>query len=263
MAFHWGVADAAKGVGTADRLKLSRRAGRVLLVAAIGVASGLGATLYRQVDELRFPGDPLSDGLSMLLGTSWATSWWMAAWGSVVLVVGSLLAVRGARLGWWLAAVGLLPLVVFPGLSGHANGADARYLALGLDALHVTAAGTWMGTLGVIMLAGRRSLAQLIPPFSRLAMACVGILLATGAFASWREIGTLRGYWETEYGRILLLKLAVFSVVALIGALNWRRIAPRLATGDGDRAMVRSGTLEFLIGQAVLLVTAVLVRTSP
>jgi putative copper export protein len=219
--------------------------------------------VYRQVDELRFPGDPLGEALSMLLGTAWATYWWAAVGGATILLAGSVLAIRGTVHGWWLAAAGLLPLVVYPGLTGHANAADARYLALGLDTLHVVAAGSWIGALGVIVLVGRRSLERLVAAFSPMAMISVAILLATGALASWREIGSLSGYGATDYGRLLLLKVALFGIVAALGAINWRRLAPRLGTPHGDRAMVRSASLEFLIGQVVLLVTAVLVRTSP
>jgi copper transport protein len=248
---------------TATRERLAHASARIAGVAAVGAGLGLLGVAWRQADELRFPGDPMSDAVSMLLGTAWATTWWTAAGGCLVLFAGAVVARRNDGMGWLLIAVGLMPLILFPGLTGHANGADPRLLALGLDAVHVGAAGTWIGTLGVIVLIGRPWLDRLVPAFSPVAIGSVVALVVTGAAAGWREIGSISGYWQTEYGRLLLLKLGIFGVVAVLGAVNWRRFTPRLGSPDGDRAMGRSATLEFLLGQVVLVVTAILVRTSP
>ncbi len=263
VAFRWGVVGRAAALDLQTRARIARAASRVTVVAAGGVLVGLLGVAYRQAAELRFPGDPIADAFSILLGTSWATSWWWAIAGGVLLAVGAAVAARADRAGWALAALGLLPLVVFPGLTGHANGAEARFVALGLDAVHVVAAGTWIGTLGLVVLIGRPWLDRLVPAFSPIAIGSVVALVVTGAAAGWREIGSISGYLETGYGRTLLLKVAIFGVVALLGAVNWRRLTPRLGSPDGDRAMGRSAGLEFLLGQAVLLVTAILVRLSP
>jgi putative copper export protein len=247
----------------ATRGRLADAAAAIAAVTAVGAGLGLLGVAWRQADELRFPGDPLTDAFSMLLGTQWAAAWWAAAGGCVVLLLGAMIARRIDTLGWALVAVGLVPLVVFPALTGHANGAEQRLIALGLDVVHVVAAGKWIGTLGVMVLIGRPWLDRLVPAFSPIAVGSVAALVVTGAAAGWREVGTLSGYWETGYGRILLLKLAIFAAVAVLGAINWRRLTPRLGSPDGDRAMGRSATFEFLLGQAVLLVTAILVRASP
>ena len=199
----------------------------------------------------------------MLLGTSWATAWWWAIGGSVLLLVGAMLALRSDGPGWALAAVGLLPVVVFPSLIGHASGAEARWIAVGLDVVHVAAGGAWIGTLGLIVLVGRSWLDRIVPPFSAIALGSVVALVVTGGVAGWRLVGSLQGYVGTPYGRTLLLKVVLFLGVATIGALNWRRLRPRLGSPGGDVAMGRSASAEFVLGQVVLLVTAVLVRMAP
>jgi len=245
------------------RARLSAASARVAAMASLGIGLGLLGAAYRQADELRFPGDPLPDALQMLMGTSWATAWWWAVAGSLLTLAAGLTAVRWDRPGWWVVAVGLLPVVAFPALSGHASGAEARLLAVGLDVAHVVAAGTWIGTLGVLLLVGRSWMDRLVPAFSPIALASALILAGTGATAGWRLVGSLAGYVESPYGRVLLLKVALFALVAALGAINWRRITPLLGSPDGDRTMARSASLEFLLGQAVLVVTAILVRMAP
>jgi len=242
---------------------MPRRVATVGVVAGVGVVVGLVGLFARQADELRFPGDPFRGAMDMLLGTAWANSWWWAVGGAMVLLLGTALASRGRSPGWWLATLGLLPIVVLPGLTGHANSADARMLALAVDGIHVIAAGAWIGSLGVVMLVGRRNLRPLVEAFSPVAMVAVGLLVASGTVASYRMIDPISAYWTTQYGRILLFKVGLFLLVAGLGAWNWRRRTPRLGSPEGDAAMVRSGTTEFLIAQVVLVVTAVLVRTSP
>lgn len=243
--------------------RLSRAAARITAVVGVTSFLALIGAAYRQADELRFTGDPIGDGVTMLLGTAWATPWWWAIGGSGVVIFGALVAGRSDRLGWSLIVLGLVPLVVFPGLTGHANAADTRLLALGLDAAHVAAAGTWIGTLGAIVLIGRPWLDRLVPAFSPIALVSVAALVVTGAAAGWRQVGSIDAYVGTPYGRVLLVKFALFGLVALIGARNWRRLTPRLGSPGGDTAMARSASLEFAIGQLVLLATAVLVRMSP
>ena len=67
--------------------------------------------------------------------------------------------------------------------------------------------------------------------------------------------------WQSEYGRTLLLKLGILSVVAGTGAYNWLRVKPALGSIEGAVRIRRSATLELAVGVLVLVVTAVLVAT--
>jgi len=69
--------------------------------------------------------------------------------------------------------------------------------------------------------------------------------------------------WTTPYGRVLLIKLGLFTLVGAVGAYNWRVTTPRvLATGGISRLRA---AIAFELGFAVLLLgaTAVLVATPP
>ena len=48
-----------------------------------------------------------------------------------------------------------------------------------------------------------------------------------------------------------------------LGGLNYKVLTPRLGTRQGNEQMRNAGAFELLVAQAVLLVTALLVRMSP
>jgi len=245
------------------------RSAEVGTVAGLLILVGLALYLVRQVREFRDPFVPLSEDLSLLLGTAWGHTWIAAVVGAVLVVAATALARSGHSAGWWLATPIVLSLAVFPGLTGHAAGAENRTLALIFDAMHVGAAGAWMGGLALVLyLEARRAgatslLPELVPAFSRVAMASVTVLVLTGLFSSWSHLQGVAALVTTNYGRILSLKLLLVAVVLGFGARNFRFLTPGLGTDAGDDAMRRSAAIELAVAQIVLIVTAVLVRTSP
>jgi copper transport protein len=59
-----------------------------------------------------------------------------------------------------------------------------------------------------------------LPMFSRLALGCVAVLVATGTYQSWRSVWPLAGLWSTDYGRTLLIKIGCVTVLAGLGYLS-------------------------------------------
>jgi putative copper export protein len=55
----------------------------------------------------------------------------------------------------------------------------------------------------------------------------------------------------------------VVALVALTGAYNWRRLLPSLGQETGTRRLQRSARVEVAIAIVVLIITAILVATSP
>jgi putative copper export protein len=89
------------------------------------------------------------------------------------------------------------------------------------------------------------------------------LVAVTGVVAAWAHLGALPTLWQSEYGRVLLLKLGVLTVVAAIGAYNWRIVRPSMGDERGAMRMRRSAVLELSVGALLLAVTAVLVVTPP
>lgn len=205
--------------------------------------------------------------------------------GALVLLafLGRLDRRRGAPIWWTVAAaIVAIGLAATPGYAGHAATGDFTIFAVPLDTIHVLAMSVWLGGLVVLLLAAfgggfSGGLRRALTRFSRIAFWCVVVLVLSGVFASWREIGfAIRGYTSTTYGHLLLIKLGV--VVGLIGlAAASRSIvrkhrtapleAPDTAIAAIDERTVaglrRSVAGEVVFGLAVLAITAMLVNAQP
>ena len=182
---------------------------------------------------------------------------------------------QSASLGWWIAAVGAMLLAFTPGMSGHA--ASTPWFApvpVVTDAVHVIGAGGWLGSLLAVLLVGipvalklapgdrGPAIAALVNAFSPTAMFFAGAVTATGVFAAWLHLGAVPELWESAYGRTLLLKLGVLSIVFGTGAYNWLKVKPALGDEVAAARLRRSAVLELAVGAVVLVVTAVLVATA-
>ena len=217
--------------------------------------------------------DPALVG-TMLARTVWGWGWLLQIAGALVALAGFRAARRGGAPGWAVATLGTALLAFSPALSGHAAAAP-KLLALAVlaDGMHVVGAGGWLGSLLVVVLAGipaafalpererGGAIAELINAFSPTALLFAGIVAATGVFAAWLHLGAVPALWETRYGRLLIVKLGILSVVALTGAYNWLRVKPTLGQVEGGVRIRRSALVELAVGALVLLATAILVAT--
>jgi copper transport protein len=150
-------------------------------------------------------------------------------------------------------------------LTGHAAEASPRLLAEAADAVHLLAAGVWMGGLAVLVFAflpeaGEAARAQVLPRWSRTAAAAVAAMVITGTYQAWRETRSLGALTGTGYGRLLIIKLAVVAGLLLLALFARRAVAAAAARPDGLWRIVQG---EALLGLAVLSVTSFLVATPP
>lgn len=196
------------------------------------------------------------------------------------LLVGAAAAVSLALLGTW-------------SLAGHPAAGEQTPLAVAADIVHLAAMALWLGGLALLVTTLTRTahasdLAEVLPRFSRLAMGCVATLVVTGSYQTWRDVGSLDALTGTEFGRLLLLKLAGVVVLVVLGdvARRWvlrhtasarGLLAPRLlahasgpapdpapaATPAAVRALRRGLAVEVAVAACVLGVTAVLVAVVP
>ena len=73
------------------------------------------------------------------------------------------------------------------------------------------------------------------------------------------HLPSVHALFNSGWGRILLVKLALVAATAAIGGWNWRRVRPTLgASGSSDR-LQKSARAELAVGAMVVLATAVLV----
>ena len=213
----------------------------------------------------------------MILQTVWGKGWLMQLIGIAITWFGLRRArtVRNAGAFWMIASVGAVILAFTTGFAGHAASAPKLLsLAIVVDGLHVLGAAGWLGSLTMLLVAGIPAalrlreeergtmVAALVNAYSPTALTFAALIGATGTFAAWLHVGTVPALWQTTYGRTLLVKLAILSIVAMTGAYNWLKVKPTLGMIAGAHRIKRSATVEVLVGLAVLLVTAVLVATA-
>lgn len=125
-------------------------------------------------------------------------------------------------------------------LAEHASTGLQSAVAMPVDVLHLLAVATWLGGLAALLVSlywGPPVERSAVRRFSRIAFGSVLVLVATGVYQSWRQVGSWRALTDTAYGRLLLLKVGL--VVVLVG-LAWvsRRWTGRLteARAAGDRS---------------------------
>ncbi len=184
-----------------------------------------------------------------------------------------------------LAAASLIAAAGFVAIAwaGHAV-ATPGLLHLAADAAHLLAAGIWIGglvVLAVLFETVRRDndtawvgvVADATRRFSRLGLACVVILLATGIVNSWFLVGTLPALVGTDYGHLLLVKIALFGAMVALAAINRFRLTPRIGDAARQRkaasavptarSLRRNTIAEFVLGIVVLGIVGALGSLPP
>jgi putative copper resistance protein D len=176
-----------------------------------------------------------------------------------------------------IMAVFLISIVLLLSLAWISHAAAARVQPLGLlgDALHLCAAGAWIGgllPLGIFLTRTRASLSLgeeallVIQRFSTLSLTSVGVLIISGLSNSWLLVGSIYALLTTRYGWLLLAKLAAFGVLIGLGARNRFIIKTKLkaATGLGLPAQLRRNVIcETCLGLVVVGIVACLGVTPP
>jgi copper transport protein len=241
----------------------------------------------------------LSPGLlnQIVTRTGFGASWRLQVW-----AVGSLLVLvfylsrnikrdpaGNHRMWWWAALFAGAVLLLAPSWTGHAVVAAKEFpFAIGADWLHLLAAGFWVGGLFHLVLTLPKAirdlewrarldmLHQVIPLFTRLAIASTMLLVLTGLYNSWMHVDRFGELWSTPYGVTLLVKVSLVVPMLAFGGINTFIIHPcvrRLVENGEDNArakgqnleqnFTRSVTVEAALGALVLLVASVLVFLQP
>ena len=186
----------------------------------------------------------------------------------VVLVValGALLWTFARRTGdiWRGAALALgVALILTFSTIGHANTEKPTSVWIGIDALHLTAISLWIG--GLLMLAFGTSTwltdpgsARIVRRFSLTATIAIPVIIITGSAQTLKLAGSIFDITRTSWGRTLLVKVAVVTVLIAIGGVSrW------LLRHDGPEAIKRNVFVEALIGVIVVGLAAGLVALAP
>jgi putative copper resistance protein D len=184
------------------------------------------------------------------------------------------------RMPRWIALGAAVCLICSIAWTGHAGSTpdELGNLHLAADALHLCGAAAWTGGLVSLALLLRVvrssratagiSLMQLdaVRRFSSLGMASVAILIISGLVNSWILVGSWRGLIATDYGWILMLKVAIFAIMIMFAAVNRLLLVPRLVLPAHDDALgglMRNTVAEIALAFLVFAVVGLLGTMHP
>jgi putative copper resistance protein D len=203
--------------------------------------------------------------------------------GALAVVLVACLALDRFGFAQWIGLAASLALVGAIAWTGHAGATLGTLgdLHLAADGLHLLAASAWIGGLvglAILFVVGRRRPTfewgalqfDAIGRFSILGMVSVAVLIVSGAVNTWILVGSVHALLVTDYGRLLLLKIAAFVVMIGFAAVNRLSLTPRLADGaksGGEpgalAALKRNTRIEIALGLAIFAIVGVLGTLHP
>jgi len=231
------------------------------------------------------PGEALRGGtLGTVLFQTQFGHVWIARAVLMAVLFGVLAVGRGPaaerRRGTLVAFGGVASVILLASLAcaGHAaaDPGAGRYAHGAADALHLVAAGAWLGALvpftALLASAARDASPETLDHarsathrFSVLGIASVGALAVTGIVNTCYMIPDVGAFFHTRYGLELLAKLCLVALIVALAADNRLRLAARLDAGasGASGALYRNACIEVVLGFAVVAIVANLGITVP
>jgi len=183
-----------------------------------------------------------------------------------------------SRVSTWLLGAGLLSGTVALGSTKFPAKAPDDWgrtsFATGMWMLHLIGGAVWIGgLLGLLALVIPRGVgarrgefwSRVIRRFSAVAMSCVAAIGLSGLFLYWEHVDGPSQLLTTMYGRVLGVKVVIFSGLLLLGAVNQFWLHPRIEASRraGDDRPLRTilardfplvVAVELVLGLSVLFV---------
>ncbi len=260
---------------------------QILLTASVGLAiAAASGVIWLLLQALAMGGVGFQaltfDLLSTVLDETQFGAVSKVRFGLAVLLAACLALDRFAGARWPAlgAALGLVAAIAWTGHAGSTPGALGE-LHQAADLLHLLAAAAWTGglvSLALLLAAAGRSkvlawasLARdAARRFSTLGILSVATLVITGLINAWILVGSFRGLLLTGYGRLLMVKIAVFAIMLTFAGINRLWLTPQLALAwqaEGSpkalARMTRNSIIEIALAFAVLAIVGVLGTLHP
>jgi putative copper resistance protein D len=172
-----------------------------------------------------------------------------------------------------VALCALLP----PPLTGHSSASPNHEVAISALAMHIIALAPWVGGLLLLVWhAAHRGdhLGVAAGRFSRMALWCYIAVGVSGAANVVSRLPDPSLLYTSDYGRLVLVKLALFTILGVFGYLHRERTLPALmahnpkgyarpAVSRPPWAFARIAGAEVILMTATLGVAVALARTAP
>lgn len=247
-----------------------RRNRRLVVLALTGTAAMIMGTLSSPVIQLIFGGRLLGDVVSPLGGAAQLVR--LAALVAAMCFLPDI--ISGAVVGWRRIVALTLVVVIAASMVAQSDaiGGPWEIAKIGATGLHVLATCAWLGglvALAAVLIPGENvhELDRLIPRFSRVAQLSVATLVITGIVHALAVAGGVYQLASSRYGLVLLIKIAIFGLMLLMGN-EGRKYAARAAFRQSHLqpdAPLRAGgisTLAVVMGAELCIAFVILSTTS-
>lgn len=193
---------------------------------------------------------------------------------AVVPVIGLTRRARARRMPVeaWIVLLGLLVAgaAVAIAASGHARTLGHPVLDVVALGAHLAAVAIWVGGLGVVAVLGPpawraasgeervRTLRELVPRFSRLAIGAVAVVILTGVIGSLATFRAPSDLWRITYGRVVLAKIVLLTVALVLAGRHLLVVPRRLRDDDAAPSTVATFTRTATVELVLLVLTVAL-----
>jgi copper transport protein len=239
------------GIGAeAERRALARLHG-LIAIGFVLVVFGAAPQIHHDPFDTRF-------GFALSVG----------AVGATIASTLAAIAIADPPLGVPAALVGV-PLIAVPSFAGHALDAGRPWFEIVVDVVHITAAAVWLGgllslVLVLPLLRGDPALSRVGRRFSTMTVCTVGLVAATGVIRAFGELSAVSQVWSSSYGRLLIVKTALLTLLVGLGWTNRYRLVPRLGNDPQTVGLLRRNIgVELLLFAGLITAVALLTDTRP
>jgi putative copper resistance protein D len=236
--------------------------------AALGIAaiSGFAWALLVAM-EISGGGAVFTDGtlVKLLADTRFGHVWLLRF---LLLLTVMLTALPASNAAAWLRLFAASALLATIAWVGHSNARSdlVGWLQVGADMAHLLAAGLWIGSLpalAMLLACEAADVSAATRRFSTFGVIAVATLLLTGLFNTYLLTDSVWSLPKSDYGRLLLLKIAVFVAMVVFAAINRFYWTPKLPADRAADAVRRHSTIEAGLGLAILFIVGILGTLPP
>ncbi len=160
-------------------------------------------------------------------------------------------------------------LLLIPFITGHAPYPRyGGYFSVFMNVLHLLASSIWIGGLLAILTFPKKEemkkfLRTTLPAFSNWAFVSLMVIIVTGLYMTIKYVPsyTIESFWESEWGKAIILKMALTLAVLVIGFLQ-RRLIKKL-TEKAFSKVLNQLRVEIIYAALLLLFASVLIVSTP
>ena len=164
-----------------------------------------------------------------------------------------------------VAAIGAAVGLAYPSLAVHPIGLGDHSLPMTASVLHIVAASAWLGTLLALCVHALRGVDGLPASLMRyrpVATTCAVVVGLSGLAEAYVHLSAASQLVTTDYGRLVLVKGALFTAVVVVGWFSRGWVATRVAGSGGRAAFARIAALEVIVMSTAVAVAVGMTQAS-